>query len=653
MAHVVAPAALGANPVAPVVTASDKTTDWPLSTAQISKLAPEASQVIHPISGPFPTALELMDAPTSTTLTMHCPRLDQTPSVNNDANTFTFRATCPYRIVDDEDLMGSPQIAVDPQNPNNLAFLSLHGCSTPDGPTPRSRAASCTGLRGQTFTTFTSMDQGASWFDNPWGQEGFGEHVATVMDQEGHVYIAALWAQRVGDERYDYHFKLYKGDVVDETFGSSYGYAVNVEARPDANGTRTHGVIEEVNLVLVKGREIVIPANHTGNQTRPGDVGNFTQPQPKTIHDNDRVAAVWFEKAGDGESPTGMSGWIDARWTDTGPKNKWVSLPKDELIGPCMKASNPIAYAGKIYVACTVDSGYSARSRARIGEIDIWEIDPATNSSAHIDYTGVDGGGRPRLAGRDDGFMAMMADQMQGDFPRIDVAYGFYGRHWEDPDNQVGDMGPTIHNALGGHPLLDARITAMALGKENTLFFSYVERSNMTALASDPSPTPPTPPDPATLGADDVPVEYRKIVATTNRCAGVIVSAIDLNIGKPRHPFPEETVGNATGAFYDSQDGMTLIQRVDDPNLEEIYFVYGDFGAIGYGIIDAKSGGTLCDVRLPPPFIPAPPIPVAIALANPFSTVVGLGVGTAAAAMVTYLLAVKRKLPVFTTAEDK
>src|ERR1041384_6696439 len=124
-------------------------------------------------------------------------------------------SSCPVRAVDSEDMMGAPELAVDPVDPSNLIIASLHGgvhnggaaglttgvCDP--GPTPKSRC-------GQVFTTFTSDDHGASWVDNPFvppqdvGQDAYGEHPGITIDPNGHVYVGSLHAMPKGSWPFQY-----------------------------------------------------------------------------------------------------------------------------------------------------------------------------------------------------------------------------------------------------------------------------------------------------------------------------------------------------------------------------------------------------------------------------------------------------------------
>jgi hypothetical protein len=580
-----------------------------------------------------------------------CPSLDGGTTVTDGTNTMTIRATCPYRIADDADLLGSPQIAVNAADPNDVAFFSLHGGGSTEGPTPRSRDPSPDGLQavtGLSHTTFTSQDHGRSWHDNPWGTDGFGEHVSGTMDRDGNLYISALWSKRLGEDRFNYVIKLYKEQDGRYTI-ATYQPSKTLSNRADGN------TISEADILYVPAP--LPPAgnatgNQTGNATAPADgsdVGNFTNGESSGLRNSadDRVVAVWFEKALDWRnSTTGKSSWIDAAWSDTSSRDNWTRLADDQLIGPCMAASNPVQWNGKVYVACSADAGYFARSRAHIGDVDVWSIDPKTGKTRLEESTGLVGG-NPRMAARADGYMAIAAVALQ-DETHVDthISFGWYGKHWRSGGG-VLSVGPDLHRLMGDHRAKEARITSMALTEDrNTLFLTYMERVNTTAPTGVPEPSPSiVSTDPSQV------IEYRKLVATFSQCGGPY-DAYDLQTGVARHPFSDAMTGDTTGVFDDLQDGMQFWR--DPANGEErIYFAYADHGVIQYGALMGGSSGQSCLVNAPPPDFPPPPVPAAISTASPYSMLVGATVGTTSLAMVAYLLAAKKRTLTFSAAKDK
>ena len=581
-------------------------------------------------------------------VTFWCPSLDGGTTVTDGTNTMTIRVSCPYRVADDADLLGSPQIAVNADDPNSVAFFSLHGGGSTEGPTPRSRDPSPEGLTsvtGLSHTTFTSQDHGRSWHDNPWGTDGFGENVAGTMDNDGNLYISALWSKRLGEGRFNYVLKLYKEQDGRYTI-ATYQPSKTFSNRADGN------TISGGDILFLSAPRIVPLDNGTGNQTgnasKPadqGDVGNYTNGESFGTENSpdDRVMAVWFEKALDwANSTTGKSSWIDAAWTDTSSKDNWTRLADDQLIGPCMAASNPVPYNGKAYVACVADSGYSGRSRAHVGDIDVWSIDPMTGETRLEERTGLVGG-QPKMASRPDGYMAIASvavlDQTNVE---AQVAFGWYGKHW----TAIQNTGADLHALVGNHRAKEARVTSMALSQEkNTLFLTYMERVNVEFESPEPNPS--------ALDLDpNQAIEYRKIVTTFSECTTGPLDAYDLQTGVARHPFNDEIIGDQTGVFDDLQDGMQF-WRDPDTGEERIYFAYGDHGVIQYGALVGGASGSPCPIIAPFPGLPAPPVPAALSTASPYSMMVGATVGATALAMVTYLLAAKKRTLTFSAAKDK
>lgn len=602
--------------------------------------------------------VQSQDAPVRGTVEFWCPTVDGQTAVQDGTNTLTMRITCPYRIIDDADLMGSPQLAVKASDANSMAFFSLHGAGSTQGPSPRSRDPSPDGvntLTGQSHTTFTSPNLGRDWFDNPHGSDGFGEHASGVMDKDGNLYIGFLWSKRLGNGEFDYVIKLYKeqdGRFEIGTYQPSKTYANR------AAGNR----IDEANLVYVPAATVFPVAanetgNGTGNATAPadeGDLGNYTQGDSAGLHNSpdDRILVVWHEHARDVQnSTTGKSSWIDAAWTDTTSRDNWTRLANDQLIGPCMASSNPVQWNGKAYVACVADAGYNGRSRAHIGDIDVWSIDPMTGETALEGISHISGGA-PRLAARDDGRMALSSTRVLSESEvRVDLEYGWYGRHWDFKREYGNDLHRLASNTLlsslppgtpqpppASNSVREARVTALVLTQqEDTAFLVYMERLNVGDV-QDPNPNNPF------ISPDSV-LEYKKLVATFTPCSGPD-NVFDLQVGTQRHPFAEAIVGNQTGVFDDLQDGMQVWTDPVD-GAQRVFFAYGDHGVIQYGALVAKSSSSALSVNCisppPAPFLPAAAIPSALSATSPASMLVGATVGLTATAMVGYLLAVRRK----------
>ncbi len=580
-----------------------------------------------------------------------CPDLggSELPDPRDDPNVMVLRAQCPFRIIDDADLLGSPRLAVDPTDPNKVAFFSLHGGSTSDGPTPRSRDPDTAVVAGGlTHTTFTSTNQGWDWEDNPHGDGAYGEANDGLVSRDGNLFIMSLFskplgAQEDGTRIFDYHFELYKENSIDKNPGHR---GKRIPARMPGN------VIEEVSLVLVTPpTRIETQAEYESymeNRTEQGenatapsdddDIGNHTIPRDAEDTSDDLVAAVWFERAYDWRNATtGKSSWIDMVVTDASSRDDWDKIDDSQLIGPCRSASNAVGWNGRIYVACSVDAGYTGRHGARIGDIDIWQLDPVTGNKSWMSVVPGVVDGQLRLAANEEGRFALTVTNLIGvdegvGTPDLRIVWGWHGRTWRD-NFQIGHQ---FHD-IWDQPLVDGRVTAIRiLDNAPVAFVSFMERSNTTA-----NPQPPGPNGAPEASA----IEFHKAVGLFSQCSGMPESLFDLQTGIARHPFEDGLVGDQTGVFDDLHDGMDV---VFDPSTgqDRLYFAYGDHGVIQYGILDVSGVFPSCTADLfpPPLFTPAPPIAAPLMLSNAAGVATGLAAAVPAAVGLGSLLIAKRKV---------
>ena len=513
-------------------------------------------------------------------LVLECPPVDGSVVFGANSDTVIERSGCPFRIIDGADLLGAPGLAVDHNDPNRMAFFALHGCATDQGPNPWSRTAGgcAQSSSGQTHTTFTSTNEGRVWADQPHGTAGFGEQAHGVIDREGRVYVTHLFSNPIGadddgERVFDYQIHLYKP----QNFEDIQYYSKEIPNRAPGN------TIEHVSMSLVtpwSRVETLEQYNTTLNGTEAPseeqDVGNATIPAEQEDSSDDLVMVTWHERAYDHTtSPTGKSSWVGAAWTDTTSRNEWHVLPDEQLVGPCRHASNGEAWNGRVYVACAVDAGYTGRRGARIGDVDIWAIDPSGDDGRGTKHfisqaTGI-ADGELKMDMNRHGMMALTSLKPSGDGPpyqavNIDVNFAWYGRNWLS----AGDAGALLHGAWGNQDFREARITAMELLDEDrpTLYMTYLERG-MQETAPTVDPNDPTQSGQAVL-------EYKKSVSTWEPCGDGVMSLMDLQVGVVRSPFEEGVVNDFTGAFDDYQDGMVATVGVD--GLERVYFVYGDHG---------------------------------------------------------------------------
>ncbi len=566
-------------------------------------------------------------------------------STSQNRNVAVLRASCPFRIIDDADLLGSPRLAVDPTDPHNVAFFSLHGGATDQGPTPRSRHPDPPGTGGLTHTTFTSTNQGWDWADNPHGDGAFGEANDGLVNRDGNMFVMSLFSKPLGEvdgtRLFDYHFELYKENRIDGTHLGHRGK--NIPARQPGN------IIEEVSLVLVtpptrietqeEYQELMDNRTRDNNATAPSDddeVGNYTIPRDAEDTSDDLVAAVWFERAYDWRNATtGKSSWIDMVVTDASSRDDWHKIDDGQLVGPCRSASNAVAWNGRVYVACAVDSGYTGRRGARIGEVDIWQMDPVTGNKTWMSNVPGMLDGYLRLAANEEGRFILTSTHIVGQdigegTPITYATWGWYGRRW-DATFAIGD---NFHD-LWGQPVVDARVTAVRILNHSPIaFISYMERSDTRVSAQPPSG------DPSASA-----IEFHKAVGAFAPCSHMPEALFDLQTGVARHPFEDGVVGDQTGAFDDLHDGMDVVY---DPSTgqDRLYFAYGDHGVIQYGILDVTAVVPRCDPGLVPPplFTPAPAVATPILLSNAAGVATGLAAAVPAAVMLGSLLIAKRKV---------
>ncbi len=565
---------------------------------------------------------------------------------------------CPFRVYDAMYHFGNPQIAVNPLDEREMAFFALHGDPASNGPTPRSRA-------NLTHTAFTTSDQGLTWLDQPtaYGGSGagyLGESASGAMDSAGNLYAMFLWSQPGGDAESGYPgiIGLYKAATTHDGASLSQQYTTGHYIR--SRGPTD--IIANAYLVDVLPRVPEPPLLNytlTANGTVPppatqDQIGQEAAPVNRSL---ERVAVVWFEKAMDyRNSTTGFAGWIDAAVTKVSGRNDWARLEsqrnRTKLIGPCMDASNPVAWNGLVYVVCEVDNGYAHRTRARVGDLDLWSIDPLTGNTTFVANTGLQGG-HPILAVTSDGYFALLSTTkaVGRAVSHIEGAFGWYGTQWFTPQS---DLGPALHHLAGDRDTFDVNVNALAITqREKTIGLVYMEwQRNRTAAAPDPSqPAQPVDPqNPVPASATPHLTDYQKFIVTINECSfPQPIAASVMQLGSGVDPQNLDAYQTSPRIFDDSQDGLVAIH---EPNGEDVFtFAVNDYGAMQVGSVVAAAASIPCQLPIPPANLPPPALASALALPNPAVLITGSIVGVGAAAMVTYLLTVKRRVAHFALAE--
>ncbi len=603
------------------------------ATAALPPTPPEPTQGTQ--FGPAPPWRNVMAPGDTNGFALRC----ETPNGGAAFNYFAQDLVvygCPIRIYDATYQFGSPDIAVNPKDSRQAAFFTLHAGPEEDGSTDQSR-------RGSTHTTFITPDRGISWNDEPvdGGPTGasLGDYSSGTMDSDGNLYIAYGWHDSVGGDQWDGSIGLFKAGQTTErgTVLRAYEDPYYILAREVGNPIRAM----QINYVAdpaVDEQEQFADANET---QEPSDEEDFGE-EAIEINRTDHVVVSWHEKAVDWRNAsTGLSGWIDFAWSSTDGIQHWNRLDADDVIGPCFDASNSVVWNGDVYVACVVDKGYKARTRARVGDIDIWKFDPAENRTSYVGTTGLNGP-NPRLAAAPDGAMAAITVKVE-DVQQVSVeaAFGWYGRQWSA---MGANLGPTLHGYAGGLDIRSAHVTGVALTEDqHTLYLVYKEWND-----NDGGPALP---DPSELSGDPPRLhDYRKVLVAANACQ--ILQAAALELGQGIDAASYSAYMSHPALFNDIQDGM---QYVREPNGEElVYFAINDYGAMQFGAIQEASVGQACaNFPVPLPSIPAPPVPQALTTALPGTYGVGAAVGVGSLAMVGYLLAARRRAPTLAAAEDR
>ncbi len=549
--------------------------------------------------------------------------------------------TCPVRIYDNTVggnrgwLFGNVRLYVHPDRTDDMAFFTLHG-GPADGPSGTSR-------QGLTHSTFPS-DSGGTRFGDEWTTGNYpeagalGEWASGTMDRDGNLYIAYTWSIPYSGA-YDHLIRVYKGP--DTSTAQSTLMDLYEESWYEVLALDPTNRIDQGQLVYVA--QPLPDDDNLANETAPGEFGESAINQTN----DDYVVLTYFEQpmGTDGE-PT-ATGWIDAHWTHTGPGNSpedWQWLNETERIGPCAGASDPVAWDGRVYIACVVDKGYDARGRARVGDVDIWSIDPTKGTTRFEGFTRI-AGTEPRLAVTPDGYFAVMTSRVVGEQAvEVKASTGWYGHSWNSPGLGL-DFGPVLHRAMGSQPILDAHITGIAIDPiERTVFAVYKEwNPEQAGVTLDPT-------DPSGTGLR---LEgYHKFLFSFNECESSPIAGAEFMLGTSPDLYQRQAFEDDVGVFNDRQDGL---QAVRMPTGEVyVWFVVSDYGAAQFGAVRAGTAASdnLCRIQpipLPPPLAA---IPQAASLTNPATTALGATLSVMSVAMIGYLVAARRRTTVAATTKD-
>lgn len=488
--------------------------------------------------------------------------------------TETIRLECPFRIMDEEDSLGSPTLVVNPNNPNEMAIASLHGSGAPERPTPRTRAINNGAGDGSGyFTVFTSTDGGYNWKDQPSNAfqprvdaaDVYGEHTVVEMDNQGLLYGASAFSTQDQDDDH------WSGAVAAWKWGG---------ADAEVRWQDVHDLILPLDSpATIHGLDLTyVPAAADNATAGPGA---------------NKVVMTWMERA---EADGGVS-VLRSATTTTRDEPEWKAGDSNRTVGPCSSVSNGVAWGESVYVACRVADAqaYTHRPRAREGDLDVWRIEPHTGdmeyvSTAPLRY------GVPRITATPEGRFAMAsAEVADGSRVSVEVALGWHGSDWLALANQ----GSSLHT--GAPNIVEVRIQDVA----------YVSEPNIVHVLYQ-EVYPPITTDLSLSGSPGSP-QFSKRLATFNECEGNL-GVVDLSGGVIHQYVPFGTERGDLSVFNDLVDGLFILR--DAFGAEREFLAYGDLGVIAFAEIANRFAPQCAMAGFPPP-PPAQGFPAAqLATAN-------------------------------------
>ncbi|MBI2077423.1 MAG: hypothetical protein HYT80_03495 [Euryarchaeota archaeon] len=542
---------------------------------------------------------------------------------------------CPYDVVDEVDIMGQPVLLIDPKEVGYLGFNALHGghgvfMPGKEPPTNQSRD----NLLHQTHTTFYNFEgnhRPDSWIDNPYysplkpppdrsnledpltllgfaplnEDQVFGTDNAAVLDAEGRVYLASLYAFRNGTMKdYAYAIGFWKSGRVNRPV--DYFSGNTLKKFPEGV------VIDSIHAIYVP-------------------------------HSN-RVVVLWREV-------NETKSYINFAHTEPGKGGRWEFAKMSARMGDCMGISNPVQYLGKVYIGCFADKNY-AYANGSAGAMHIHSIETMGNrwTAAYHDETTIQAtsGQRPNAVlvdALDGRLVAVSAGVSNNGRPFIRMAkaadYDF-ARAWDDPTDYSGhinrgavDRGE-VTRAPGGE-VVEARINgATIVYRSGNIHMIYMERWK----------------PPQNEGGSGYVPEFYKAVVSVNYGGGewnkLLPLGVDAAPDTPRQDdkaskcqiFESRYQGVGKDVFNDLHDSIVTWFKPKTNREQREFIAFQDCGNVRFAEV-FEENALLFGFPVPPG---TPPIPTPVAGANPAQ--VGAIAGALAGAMVLRMLAFKRKLAV-------
>lgn len=521
---------------------------------------------------------------------------------------------CPRRVIDEEDIMGSPRLVVHPKDPMVMAFNALHGgpgistgpTDVPPSATARKNIVHQPHTTFRSTTAFDVKESSLTWKDQPYYAPNAEyrpdmdpdplcpllpcvQEVATramwgvdnglAIDREGRMVEASLYA--------------YKNASADAAF--SYELALWKQQGPDKD--------RDGNANLK-----ILYAEHDGDLMDTVDA--VAVPGPNL------TVALWREAAAPGDHGPGPSSWIGLAWSTTAHDSRWDRQRRADAIGPCLNITNAGAAGDTLYVGCVAGDGYAMRPDARRGDLDLWAL--RWPGATHTFVATVPVHGRdPVLALRRDGMMAALATHVEGAHKvRVEASFGHAGRDDWSPTTDLGGRLVNTTQAVEG-----ARVTAAAFQEAtSTLYVVYEERH-----ARD---------------AGDARPRFEKRLVAVHPQAGVL-DVHNLAVGLVPSYYPATVEGLSDLVFEDRHDGL-VVWTDRKTGAERVFIAFADYGTVE--VAEVKQDGDV-----PPACCPPPPPPGGHAVVDPNTVnqasqaVAGVVGGVLASSMVLRLLLARSK----------
>jgi hypothetical protein len=549
-------------------------------------------------------------------LRLDCPQsLTIQPNTQPGGRPNSVGITCPIRALDEDDLMGSPSIAVDANNPNNLVLASLHGTDG-DGPTDRSRGR-------QPFTTFISTDHGAHWTDRPYNSPdrlrgALGEHPQVFIDPLGHVYVGSLYSRRAENSLSGWNFTIvpqkfkdYNDAVLHQMMSGDYNARFLNTFFPDQMVDQFWFVHDpKTNLMTTVWNERHVEAKGATSILPP--VGG---------------------PAAEGHSVVGLA------WSSSKPTDGWTRANRSRLVGPCLTTTNPVLSQGQIYIGCMVntnETGYAYAKSPRLGQVDIFRFNVGSDLPTFLGTAPLRGG-QPLLGVRADGRVVLLSAFVGSDGAfKLAAAFGQADpkkprMSWTTTHNYGDDiLKPTIGRKILSTTMQDV------MYREGSGVVQIIIKQQFEPLGI-------TVDNPLSI----LQSQYNKVIVAIHETYGVLTT-INLDVGNrlnrtifsgmnPLAANPEAVFNDLTDDLVQlpPQDWKYKTEKLDHYQRE--FFAVGDYGTVIFGelieLTNLKAPGPAPPEPAPPPN-PTPAITVSPA---------GLITGSVATALVG-LLALKLAL---------